>query len=293
MKRFIIIFFVNIFLLSTYLYSANSVITINSGASITLTAEGGNKSYLINSGADDGQIIVNSGASFTCWAPEALVDFTVSGDGDITLPVVLSTFTTQYLNDIPTLGWTTQSETNNAGWNIFRSENDSLEQSLQINPVLISRAGTCTQPTEYTFEDELPVQADSTYLYWLESVAISGISNTYGPISLTIPGQGNNHNSPEIPKVYGLYQNYPNPFNPDTEIGFALKEDTRATLIIYNLKGQKVVTLLNNEPIEKDKVIRVNWNSKDANGNKVASGIYLYELQTNKEDYIRKMILMK
>ncbi len=168
-----------------------------------------------------------------------------------------------------------------------------MEQSLQINPELIPGAGTCTQPTEYTFEDEIPVQADSTYWYWLESVEISGISNTFGPISLTIPEQGNNPNSPEIPRVYGLYQNFPNPFNPDTEIGFAMKEDSPVTLTIYNLKGQKVVTLLDNDPIEKDRVIRINWNSKDADGNEVASGIYLYELQTNKEDYIRKMILMK
>ncbi len=219
--------------------------------------------------------------------------FVLGSDGDPTLPVILSTFTIQFLDNLPTLFWTTQSETNNLGWNIYRSESDSLEQSLQINPELIPGAGTTSQPTEYTFEDECEVYADSTYWYWLESVEISGISNNYGPISLTIPGEEDDPNSPEIPKIYGLYQNYPNPFNPETEIGFTLKKDSNVYLTVYNLKGQKVVTLLNNKFVEKDRVIRVIWDSKDANGRKVSSGIYFYELRTNNKNYQKKMLLLK
>ena len=93
MKKLIIFLMICILIFSTYLYSANSVITINDGASITLGANGDSKSYLINTGEDDGQVIVNSGASFTCWAPETLIDFTASGDGNITLEVILSAFT--------------------------------------------------------------------------------------------------------------------------------------------------------------------------------------------------------
>ena len=217
-----------------------------------------------------------------------------TAEGGSTLPVVLSVFTVQLIENTPILNWTTQSETNNAGWNIFRSENDSLEQSLQINPVLISRAGTCTQPTEYTFEDELPVQADSTYLYWLESVAISGISNTYGPISLTIPeNEWHNPYSPEIPKPYGLHQNYPNPFNPLTEISFMMRENLIAELSIYNLKGQKIKTLFKNRAIPEDDLIISNWEGKDESGKEVSTGIYFYKLRTTKGIHIRKMILMK
>ena len=219
--------------------------------------------------------------------------FVLGSEGDPTLPVVLSTFTAQFLDNVPTLCWTTQSETNNMGWNIYRSENDSLEQSLQINTELIPGAGTCTQPTEYTFEDECEVYADSTYWYWLESVEISGISNNYGPISLTIPEGEDDPNSPEIPKIYGLYQNYPNPFNPETEIGFTLKKDSNVYLTIYNLKGQRVVTLLNNKFVEKDRVTRIIWYSEDANGRKVSSGIYFYELKTNNKNYQKKMLLLK
>ena len=70
------------------LFSQNAVITINQGASITITSNGENKSNLIHHGGSNiGEIIVNSGASLTTWGPEALINFNVSGNGDIYLPV--------------------------------------------------------------------------------------------------------------------------------------------------------------------------------------------------------------
>ncbi|HHE38074.1 MAG TPA: hypothetical protein ENL20_05825, partial [Candidatus Cloacimonetes bacterium] len=82
-------------------------------------------------------------------------------------PVELSTFTAIYANGSSLLEWTTQSESNNQGWNIYRSETD-LEDAVQINGSLIQGAGTSTEPTEYEFEDVDNLLFDTTYNYWLE-----------------------------------------------------------------------------------------------------------------------------
>ncbi|NQV18726.1 MAG: hypothetical protein HQ534_09315, partial [Armatimonadetes bacterium] len=189
----------------------------------------------------------------------AIVRIWTKGDG--TLPVTLSSFTAQYIENTPTLCWTTQSETSNAGWNIYRGDtNEALSNEeaylLNLSLGLIPGAGSTSEPTDYSFEDVFPVYAGNTYFYWLESVDYSGESEIYGPISLTIPeDEWQNPNSPEIPKPYGLHQNYPNPFNPSTEISFMMKENCIAELSIYNIKGQKIKILFTNESIPRDELI--------------------------------------
>ena len=220
-------------------------------------------------------------------------------DNDASLPVTLSTFTAQYINDIPILCWTTQSETENAGWNIYRGESEealSNEEAYQLNLSLglIPGAGTTSLPTEYSFEDVFPIYLGTTYFYWLESVDYSGETEIYGPISLTIPEhEWENPNSPEIPKPYGLHQNYPNPFNPNTEISFMMKESCIGELIIYNIKGQKIKTIFSNLSITGDELIIYNWDGKDETGKDASTGVYYYKLQTTKGNFVRKMILMK
>ncbi|MDY6915778.1 MAG: PKD domain-containing protein [Candidatus Cloacimonadota bacterium] len=88
-----------------------------------------------------------------------------------------------------------------------------------------------------------------------------------------------------------LYQNYPNPFNPQTSIEFALKEPGKVELSIYNLKGQKVCTLVDqNLPADKHSIV---WNGRDEHNNRVASGIYFYRLQTARQVITKKMMLLK
>ncbi len=103
-----------------------------------------------------------------------------------------------------------------------------------------------------------------------------------------------------IPMVTKLQGNYPNPFNPSgagrsptTTICFNLAtKDTKNTKIeIYNIKGQKVKTLID-EKIEAG-LHHVVWNGKDENGKPVASGIYFYKLKTDNFEKTRKMILLK
>ncbi len=96
----------------------------------------------------------------------------------------------------------------------------------------------------------------------------------------------------DIIQVNYEFSNYPNPFNPSTIIRFAVKVGGKATLYIYNLKGQ-MVKKASWEDIKADKVYRYIWNGDDMNNKKVASGIYLYKLITSKKTYTKKMLLLK
>jgi predicted outer membrane repeat protein len=97
-----------------------------------------------------------------------------------------------------------------------------------------------------------------------------------------------------IPLVTKLNQNYPNPFNPTTTISFSLKENSKVTLNIYNIKGQKVKQLISNSAgqLSAGQHSAV-WNGKDNNGKTVSSGIYFYKLKTRNYEKIKKMVLLK
>ena len=85
--------------------------------------------------------------------------------------------------------------------------------------------------------------------------------------------------------------NYPNPFNPTTTIDFSIPKDSGINLSIYNLKGQKVKTLLNEyKEAGKHQVV---WNGRDESNKRAASGLYLYKIISGKETVTRKMLLLK
>ena len=85
--------------------------------------------------------------------------------------------------------------------------------------------------------------------------------------------------------------NYPNPFNPETKIVFNLPEEGNVKLEIYNIKGQKVKTLMD-AYTAKGKFTAI-WNGKDDNGKPVVSGVYFYQLQTPSKSYVRKCMVLK
>ncbi|KQC06498.1 MAG: hypothetical protein APR54_01635 [Candidatus Cloacimonas sp. SDB] len=101
---------------------------------------------------------------------------------------------------------------------------------------------------------------------------------------------GQDQDTPVIP-IPVLKNNYPNPFNPETTIEFSIPEDKLIELSIYNLKGQKVKTLLS-EVIESGSH-SVIWDGKDQHNKPVSSGIYFYNLSTGSSNLTKKMILIK
>ena len=107
----------------------------------------------------------------------------------------------------------------------------------------------------------------------------------------------------EIVKVNKLYQNYPNPFstrggsryisgNPETTISFSIKQNSKIELEIFNVKGQKVKTLISD--FRQSGNHSIFWNGDDAYGNKVGSGLYFYKLNINgRTEDVKKCLLVK
>jgi subtilisin family serine protease len=95
----------------------------------------------------------------------------------------------------------------------------------------------------------------------------------------------------DLPAEFSLSQNYPNPFNPATDVSFALPRDSHVTLEIFNILGQKVRTLVDDDM--EAGYQSVTWNGDDDQGRQVASGIYLYKLNAGDKTFTRKMMMLK
>jgi len=200
---------------------------------------------------------------------------------DTPLPVTLSSFTvTQVMNSFVNVQWSTASESGLNCFNIYRDG----EFLGSVN------ATNTTETVSYSFADE-NFGAEQTYHYWLEIVELDGSTSMVGPQTITTTGQ-QEPGTPAVPKMYGLYQNYPNPFNPDTQISFSVPGTTRGQLVIYTTTGQ-VVKQLFDGIIQPQKIYTISWDGTDSTDKPVASGLYLYRLQTEKASYSKRMIMLK
>ncbi|MDZ7330959.1 MAG: T9SS type A sorting domain-containing protein [candidate division KSB1 bacterium] len=196
------------------------------------------------------------------------------------IPVELISFSAMVSNYQVTISWTTATETENLGFHLFRST-DPEQDYQKITPALIKGSGSSAQAHSYSFIDR-NVQPSQTYYYKLADVDYSGNMRFHGPISVTVDAK---------PSGYSLSQNYPNPFNPETAINFSLKEAGKVTLKIYNLQGQLVRTLVDEEKLAGS--YSVMWNGTADNGAKLASGIYYYTLKVNGFEASKKLALIK
>ena len=95
----------------------------------------------------------------------------------------------------------------------------------------------------------------------------------------------------ELPTKFALYANYPNPFNPTTSINYDLSARAKVELTIYNIVGEKVVDVVNEE--QGPGTFRATWDGRNPNGQTVASGLYLYRLKAGSFLETRKMLLLK
>ncbi len=99
------------------------------------------------------------------------------------------------------------------------------------------------------------------------------------------------YNNNKIPNDYVLLQNYPNPFNPTTQIQFQIPKRGLVTIKIYDILGNEIIELLNEEKVEGSYTI--SWDGKDKNNRTVSSGIYLYCLKANSIYLSKKMALIR
>ena len=88
-----------------------------------------------------------------------------------------------------------------------------------------------------------------------------------------------------------MYQNYPNPFNPSTDIQFSLPSTERVHLIVYDLLGNTVKEIVNNNLLPG--IYNYKWSGDNEQGSTVSAGMYFYRIQAGSFIKTRKMILLK
>jgi subtilisin family serine protease len=199
---------------------------------------------------------------------------------DVTLAVTLSSFEATPVPEGILVEWVAESERHNRGYHLSRSLSEEGPFDFLV---YLAGAGNSSASRSYQFVDE-EVTDGVTYWYLLESEDVSGQRSSFGPIQVTaerVP----------LPKEFALSQNYPNPFNPITRIKYQLAGDVPVRLLIYNVRGQQVVALVDRH--QSAGYYQVEWRGTDGNGRELASGVYFYRLQAGEHVFIKKMVLLK
>jgi parallel beta-helix repeat protein len=124
--------------------------------------------------------------------------------------------------------------------------------------------------------------------YWSDFESNPGYPNCY---EIPGPGDGVDYHPNATPKEFSIAQNYPNPFNPSTTIEYTLPKDTQVRITIYNLLGRKVRTLVDEYQTAGRR--RIVWDSKNDEGEEVASGIYFYQIKAGDFTQSKKMVIPK
>ncbi len=129
-------------------------------------------------------------------------------------------------------------------------------------------------------------RADSRTYVPRHSLPICFKVDTVGTGVREIPGSDDTR-----PTEFALSQNYPNPFNPDTYIEFGLSKAAHVKIDIFNIVGQRVRTLVDEE-MKSGRYV-ADWDGKDEQGHSVSSGIYFYRMQADDFSDMKKMLLVK
>jgi flagellar hook assembly protein FlgD len=95
----------------------------------------------------------------------------------------------------------------------------------------------------------------------------------------------------QLPDEFAIAQNYPNRFNPVTKIKYQLPQRTEVKLVVYNILGQPVRTLVNG--VLNAGYYEVEWNGRNDAGAPLASGVYIYRFEAEGFQKVQKMILLK
>ncbi|MBL7092825.1 T9SS type A sorting domain-containing protein [candidate division KSB1 bacterium] len=200
--------------------------------------------------------------------------------------VVFSSFFAEVGQDGILTYWTTETEPNNAGFNVYRSTEENGDY-IKVNESLIPALGDATTGASYSYVDK-PDQADD-YYYKLQSVSLDGSINFHEPIFVGLTSVDLKKYT--VPDNYTLFQNYPNPFNPETTIEFGLPKLCFVEISIYDINGKLVKKLVSEQRSAGNHVVK--WNARDENGVRVSSGVYLYYFKVGDFSQTYKMILMK
>ncbi|MBU1680865.1 MAG: T9SS type A sorting domain-containing protein, partial [Bacteroidetes bacterium] len=177
--------------------------------------------------------------------------------------------------------WQTATELNNYGFEIERSLSDATDwQKIGFVP----GSGNSYSPKQYSFVDENPPSAKISYR--LKQIDFDGQFEYYGIIAEVDASALTGVEDKGIPVQYSLSQNYPNPFNPSTKINYSIPGTENVSVILYDLVGNEIRTLVNETKSAGNYEI-------EFDASYLASGVYYYKLKTSNFVQVRKMVLIK
>jgi len=213
------------------------------------------------------------------------VDF--SATWDVPVAAELASFASQItVDDNVLLQWSVASQSNNLGWEVFRSTDNRIYTKASD---LIVGDGTSDEFSSYSYIDtNLPI-ADVLY-YYLNQIDLDGTTTRSQVIEVLLSPTAISQQA--LPIANALRQNYPNPFNPETTISYDLNGESIVILTIYDLSGQIIRTLVNDQAMSAGHYKSV-WDGRDESGAKVASGVYFYQLRAGEFIAKKKMTLLQ
>ncbi len=216
----------------------------------------GNASYELLVGTKNGKVVCYSGGLNA--TPVELISFNASTNG----------------NDV-NLNWIVATQVNNKGFEVERKSGNNNFEPVSF----IKGNGTTSRQQNYSYLDTGLKEGE--YTYRLKQIDYDGSFNYSQEINVSI----------ENPTEFNLYRNYPNPFNPSTIINFSLPKKTMVKLVVYDILGKVIRTLVNSE--KEPGNYKVQWNGINDNGSNVSTGIYIYRIEAG--DFIKqhKMVLIK
>jgi hypothetical protein len=190
------------------------------------------------------------------------------------LPVELLSFNSQINGASVNLSWATATELNSNAFEIQKRLVSSGNFSEWTTVGFVKAAGSSSSPKYYTYE--IKQNLPGKYNYRLKMIDHNGTFDYSKVIEIVI----------SIPKEFNLSQNYPNPFNPSTKIAYNIPADGVVSLIVYDVMGKEVVSLIN-----ENKKAGSYETAFDAT--RLSSGVYFYRLSVGSVNLSKKMIVIK
>ena len=191
------------------------------------------------------------------------------------IPVELTSFTASVTGNDVKLLWETATETNNSGFSIERKSDNT--QFVEVG--FVPGHGTTSEPMSYSFNDQNLRTGE--YTYRLKQIDFDGTVNFSDEVNVDVIA----------PAEFSLDQNYPNPFNPSTKITFSLAADSKVSLKVFDVIGQEVASLINQD-------LSAGVHNYTFNATGINSGVYFYRIEAtgvNGTEFVdvKKMILVK
>ncbi|MFC2119584.1 T9SS type A sorting domain-containing protein [Bacteroidota bacterium] len=193
-------------------------------------------------------------------------------DSENPLPVELVSFTASQTEYDIKLDWSTSTETNNKGFEIFRSAHN--DQIVWIKIGFVQGYGTTTELKHYSFTDDNLITG--IYSYRLKQVDYDGTFSYSHIIEVDFT----------VAQGFALSQNYPNPFNSSTTIIYSLPSEGNVTLTVFDVSGREIETLVNKRQAAGSYKI-------DFDVPHLSTGIYYYRLSAGGLSQAKKLILLK